>query len=122
MLEKKHPQRQIQRCLEPVQTSPNMVRQIAYLTAFLRTLFVSKIEVFGKMFSIHLNQFLSGPLSIGIPGELMGYYEAHKRFGRLPFAKIVEPSIILCEKGYEMSKHQAMSLTFNDISNDTNLR
>ncbi|XP_044758770.1 glutathione hydrolase 1 proenzyme-like isoform X2 [Coccinella septempunctata] len=75
-----------------------------------------------EMFRSSPNISKHGPLSIGVPGELMGYYEAHKRFGRLPFSKIVQPSILLCEKGYEMSKHQEMSLQLNDITNDTNLR
>ncbi|XP_045477237.1 glutathione hydrolase 1 proenzyme-like isoform X2 [Harmonia axyridis] len=75
-----------------------------------------------EMFRSSPNISKHGPLSIGIPGELMGYHEAHKRFGRLPFAKLVEPSIALCEKGYQMSRHQEMSLRLNDITNDTNLR
>lgn len=63
-----------------------------------------------------------GPLSIGVPGELRGYKAAHDRFGRLPWKEIVQPSIEICENGFEMSQHQFMSLHKNDIRNDSNLR
>ncbi|XP_055618642.1 glutathione hydrolase 1 proenzyme-like isoform X2 [Toxorhynchites rutilus septentrionalis] len=54
-----------------------------------------------------------GPLSITTPGELKGYWEAHKRFGKLPWKKIMQPSIDLCKDGFEMSKHMYDSLHTN---------
>ncbi|KAL3273289.1 hypothetical protein HHI36_014743 [Cryptolaemus montrouzieri] len=75
-----------------------------------------------ELYKANSNISKHGALAIGIPGELMGYYEAHNRFGRLNFSKLVEPSIEFCFNGYKMSKHQALSLHLNDVTNDTNLR
>lgn len=38
-----------------------------------------------------------GGLAVGVPGELKGLEEAHRRWGRLPWHKLVEPSVKLAE-------------------------
>ena len=43
---------------------------------------------------------LIGGLAIGVPGQLKGMYEAHQRFGRLPWSDVVEPSIQLAIDGF----------------------
>ncbi|KAG8232035.1 hypothetical protein J437_LFUL012059 [Ladona fulva] len=65
-----------------------------------------------------------GPLAVGVPGELKGYWEAHKRFGRLPWAQVVHPTVEMCERGYRISKHQVDSLTIDEdnIKQDSTLR
>jgi gamma-glutamyltranspeptidase/glutathione hydrolase/leukotriene-C4 hydrolase len=75
-----------------------------------------------EMYRDNQNISRNGPLAIAVPGELRGYHAAHQRFGKLEWAKLIEPSIELCEKGYQMSKHQYDSLTKATILNDTNLR
>ncbi|KAJ9577927.1 hypothetical protein L9F63_025212, partial [Diploptera punctata] len=50
--------------------------------------------------------------AVGVPGELKGYWEAHQRYGKLPWAELVEPTIKLCEEGYVMNKHQYDSIGF----------
>lgn len=52
-----------------------------------------------------------GPLAVGVPGELRGYVTAYKRFGKLPWRDLIQPSINLCENGYNMSKAQYDSLS-----------
>ena len=38
---------------------------------------------------------LFGGLSVGIPGELRGLEEAHRRWGSLPWSDLVQPSVEL---------------------------
>lgn len=41
-----------------------------------------------------------GGLSVGVPGELLGIEEAHRRWGKLSWSSLVEPSIKLAESTY----------------------
>jgi gamma-glutamyltranspeptidase / glutathione hydrolase len=54
-----------------------------------------------------------GQLASGVPGTVDGLLTAHKKYGRLPLADIIEPSVILAEKGFAISKQQAYSLNNN---------
>ncbi|XP_058832314.1 scoloptoxin SSD14-like isoform X6 [Topomyia yanbarensis] len=64
-----------------------------------------------------------GPLSIATPGELKGYWEAHKRFGKLSWKEIMQPCIEICKNGFEMSKHMYDSLHTNSkVQFDRQLR
>jgi gamma-glutamyltranspeptidase/glutathione hydrolase len=38
-----------------------------------------------------------GHLAAGVPGSVAGMWEAHRRFGRLPWAELVQPSVNLAE-------------------------
>ncbi|EFN71634.1 Gamma-glutamyltranspeptidase 1 [Camponotus floridanus] len=70
------------------------------------------------------NASFYGALAVAVPGELAGYWEAHQRFGKLPWADLFKESIELCEKGYEMTVAQYDSLVYNkrSIYNDPTLR
>jgi len=64
-----------------------------------------------------------GGLSIAVPGEVKGLYEAWKKFGRLPWADLVQPTIDLCIEGFHVEKELSKRISeYNDtIRNDTNL-
>ncbi len=42
----------------------------------------------------------------------MGIYTAHKKFGKLDFKEIVQPSIDLAAKGFPVTKSQASSFNY----------
>ncbi|XP_049646639.1 glutathione hydrolase 5 proenzyme [Suncus etruscus] len=39
---------------------------------------------------------------IGVPGELQGYAEAHRRYGRLPWTQLFQPTIELLQGGFRL--------------------
>ncbi|MBB6249911.1 gamma-glutamyltransferase [Nitrospirillum iridis] len=43
---------------------------------------------------------LVGAKAAGVPGTVMGLWEAHHRFGKLPWAQVMQPAITLAEKGF----------------------
>lgn len=65
-----------------------------------------------NMFDANASYSITGPLSIAVPGEVMGYHMAHDRFGKLPWRDLVAPSLKICESGYHMTKHQENGLRF----------
>lgn len=65
----------------------------------------------------------AGPLAIGVPGEIRGYWAAHKRFGAMNWSDLVAPTLQLCETGFIASKHMVDSLQMNSrVRHDKNLR
>jgi gamma-glutamyltranspeptidase/glutathione hydrolase/leukotriene-C4 hydrolase len=58
-----------------------------------------------------LNIF-TGPLSIAVPGEVYGYFEAKKKYGNknITMLSLMQPTIDMCRKGIEVSWSAADSL------------
>nr|XP_045372984.1 glutathione hydrolase 5 proenzyme [Camelus bactrianus] len=44
----------------------------------------------------------TGSQRMGVPGELRGYAEAHRRHGRLPWAQLFQPTIALLQGGFRV--------------------
>ena len=59
-----------------------------------------------NMYDKNTGSSRNGALSIGVPGEIAGYWAAHQRFGKLPWAELFKPSIELCRRGYNLTKPQ----------------
>eukprot|EP00172_Hildenbrandia_rubra_P002296 Plantae.Rhodophyta-Hildenbrandia_rubra.ctg3045.p1 GENE.Plantae.Rhodophyta-Hildenbrandia_rubra.ctg3045~~Plantae.Rhodophyta-Hildenbrandia_rubra.ctg3045.p1 ORF type:complete len:732 (-),score=140.97 Plantae.Rhodophyta-Hildenbrandia_rubra.ctg3045:2629-4824(-) len=52
-----------------------------------------------NMFKNRPNATLTGGLSVGVPGELKGIYEAHKSYGRVEWKKLLIPVVELANDG-----------------------
>jgi gamma-glutamyltranspeptidase/glutathione hydrolase len=46
----------------------------------------------------------------GVPGTVRGLALAHKKYGKLPWKTLVEPAVVLAEKGFLLDKHEARSI------------
>jgi gamma-glutamyltranspeptidase / glutathione hydrolase len=46
-----------------------------------------------------------GPLAAGVPGSPAGLYELHRKYGKLPWARVVEPARKLARDGFRVNRH-----------------
>ena len=46
---------------------------------------------------------IPGGLSVGVPGDVAMLWLAHRKYGKLPWAKLFQPAIALAEKGFPVS-------------------
>jgi gamma-glutamyltranspeptidase/glutathione hydrolase len=53
---------------------------------------------------------VTGHLSVGVPGAVAGLTEAHRRFGRLPFASVIGPAIRLANEGFVVDEYRSASI------------
>jgi gamma-glutamyltranspeptidase/glutathione hydrolase len=53
---------------------------------------------------------LTGHLAAGVPGAVAGLTEAHRRFGRLPFASVIGPAIRLANDGFVVDEYRSSSI------------
>lgn len=49
---------------------------------------------------------LIGHKASGVPGTVMGLWQAHQRFGRLPWDQLVKPAIYYASKGFTVAENQ----------------
>ena len=57
-----------------------------------------------------------GALAVGVPGTIAGLFEVHRKFGTLPFEKLIDPAIQLALNGVVVTEKQAQNL--NDHTPD----
>lgn len=59
---------------------------------------------------------ISGHLASGVPGSVDGMAEAHKRFGKLTWAQVLQPAVDLAANGFTLTERDALGL--NRIKGD----
>ena len=71
---------------------------------------------------IYFHWSTEGGLAIAVPGEVSGHYAAWRKFGRLPWADLVIPSVDLSEQGFIVEKALAGAIRQYEetIRNDSN--
>jgi len=50
--------------------------------------------------------FRTGPAAVAVPGTALGLWEAHRRYGTLPWAELVEPAARLAREGFLLTEEQ----------------
>ena len=50
------------------------------------------------------NLSVDGYLSVGVPGTVAGLYQVHRQYGKLPWAKVVAPSIKYAQEGFVVTE------------------
>lgn len=65
-----------------------------------------------------------GVLPISVPGAVDGWFELHKRFGKLKMQEILQPAIEYAEKGFPVTELIAyyMQASFNRFQNNPNFK
>jgi len=62
-----------------------------------------------------------GHLAAGVPGTVAGMDEAYKKFGSLPFERLIQPSIDLAGNGFELTEYEASLLArFQEVFKEVN--
>ncbi|KAK4417256.1 Glutathione hydrolase 1 [Sesamum alatum] len=66
----------------------------------------------------------NGVLSVAVPGELAGLHYAWKKYGRIPWKRLVRPAARLARNGFKISPylHMQMTKTESGIKSDEGLR
>ena len=62
-----------------------------------------------------------GLLSVGVPGTVAGLYQAHQKYGKLPWRELIQPAIDQAKNGFPMSfglYRAAMQVSKRDASYD----
>lgn len=54
-------------------------------------------------FDGHPERLISGGLSVAVPSQIKGISMAHRRFGKIPWPELFEPSILLCQQGFPVT-------------------
>lgn len=56
------------------------------------------------------NKSLLGAHAVGVPGTIAGLFAVHKKFGKLPFKRLIQPAINLAKKGITVTEKQVKNI------------
>ena len=48
-----------------------------------------------------------GAMAVGVPGTVQGMWDLHQRYGQLPWAEVINPSIQIAKQGWALTKKEA---------------
>lgn len=60
-----------------------------------------------------VDKSLHGQLASGVPGSVAGMEAAHKKYGKMPWATLLQPAVNLARNGFPITKRQASELNYN---------
>ncbi|KAJ9167906.1 hypothetical protein P3X46_019496 [Hevea brasiliensis] len=77
-----------------------------------------------NMYANNIQNKYSGPLSIGVPGEIAGLHEAWLQHGRLAWRNLFQPAIKLSRDGFIIAPYLGLAIAYGaeKIMNDPGLR
>ncbi|KAJ9183868.1 hypothetical protein P3X46_007670 [Hevea brasiliensis] len=77
-----------------------------------------------NMYANNIQDKYSGPLSIGVPGEIAGLHEAWLQHGRLAWRNLFQPAIKLAKDGFIVAPYLGLAIVHNagKILNDSGLK
>lgn len=52
-----------------------------------------------------------GYRAAGVPGTVAGFWEAHQRFGKLPWKRLIQPAVQMADSGFTLSAVEASGFT-----------
>lgn len=73
------------------------------------------------MFAADPKSASKGPLSMGVPGELAAYWEAHKKFGSLSWDQLFEGAIDIASNGFPIHEHLYTAYLKNQLVHNSTL-
>jgi gamma-glutamyltranspeptidase / glutathione hydrolase len=81
----------------------------------LRRGMVGEMETVDVDFDSTIQAFRIGAASVAVPGTVVGLETAHRRFGTVPWPRLLEPAIELARAGFELTRGQAYLHAILDI-------
>lgn len=76
----------------------------------VETLIAREVAPLAATEDMFVNTTVTGGKAVAVPGELKGYWELHKKYGKLEWSQLFEPVIELCRNGHIVSSYFARIL------------
>uniref|UniRef100_A0A0K8TPF4 Putative gamma-glutamyltransferase n=1 Tax=Tabanus bromius TaxID=304241 RepID=A0A0K8TPF4_TABBR len=84
-------------------------------TKTIETLIARETAPLAATTDMFVNKSVAGGLAVAVPGELKGYWALHRKYGKFPWKRLIEPSIKLCREGHVVSQFLARVLKLKEV-------